>query len=323
MSELTPRVSVIIPAFNAERYIRQTLESIFAQTYPNVEVIVVDDGSTDRTRDEVAAVGARVTYIYQPNSGGCSKPRNVGMKAATGEFFAFLDSDDLLVPHRLATEVEILMRHPEVGLVFSNYQDFLGDQLMGEGHFETCPILSQRLAGEPLVLQSADSTDLLLTENFGSSSPMVRRTVAAAVGEYDETLRASEDYEFQYRVAARYPIAVIPQIGWHKRLHLASMSSNTTNILRHKILTRRRLLNGETVPARRRKLKQRLASLYWELAYYQTGRDNILALKHAFTCLRYRPQPSPKLFLRILLDALGRDTNGTRAPGLQGMSRSA
>ena len=140
-----PRVSVIIPAFNAERYIRETLDSILAQTYPEVEVTVVDDGSTDGTAACVRTYGDSVRYVHQKNSGGCGSPRNAGMRAATGEFFAFLDSDDVLAPHRLQTEVEFLTRNPDVGMVFSNYRDFQGDRVHDGSHFEECPLLSRRL----------------------------------------------------------------------------------------------------------------------------------------------------------------------------------
>jgi glycosyltransferase involved in cell wall biosynthesis len=313
-----PRVSVIIPAYNAERYIRDTLGSVLAQTYPNIEVIVVDDGSRDGTADVVRSFGARVRYVKQENSGGCGRPRNHGMRVATGDMFVFIDSDDLMLPERIAREVDVLRLHPGVGMVFSNYRDFEGDHVYDHGHFEGCPILSGRLATLPpgamhTVLLPSESTELLLTENFGSSSPMVRREAVERVGQFDETLRASEDYEFQYRVASHYCIALIPQVGWHKRLHQGSMSSQTPNILHHKILTRTRLLEIERVPRRRRKLKRRLALLHRELAYHATGRNNRLALKHALTSLRFRPQPNAKLFARLLLDALGLNPNGARS----------
>src|SRR5712691_12899952 len=104
-----PLVSVIIPAFNAERFIRQTLDSVLAQTYQNLEVIVVDDGSTDRTRECVLSYRDRVKYLYEENSGGCSKPRNEGIRAASGALLAFLDADDVMAPHRIAREVRFLI----------------------------------------------------------------------------------------------------------------------------------------------------------------------------------------------------------------------
>jgi len=311
---LQPLVSVIIPAFNAERYLAETLDGIFAQTYPNIEVIVVDDGSADGTRGIIESYGKPVTYLYQDNSGGCSKPRNEGMRVASGDLFVFIDSDDVMAPHRVATQVAFLAAHPEAALVFSNYQDFDERGIEPVDHFATCPLLSDRLrrqqVGDGLVLDPADSTELLLTENFGSSSPMVRRAAVDVIGMFDESLRASEDFEFQYRVAARYPIGLIPAVGWYKRLHSRTMSSNLPNTLHHKILTRQRLLERETVARRRRKLKRVIATRYRALAYYQTGRDNLLALRLGLISLRYRPSGDDlKVFARILLDVLGRDTN--------------
>jgi glycosyltransferase involved in cell wall biosynthesis len=307
------RVSVIIPAFNAAPYIAATLDSVLAQTHPDVEVIVVDDGSTDATAAEVQRYTPRVRYLHQANSGGCGKPRNEGMKIATGEFFVFLDSDDILAPHRLASEHAVMAAHPEVALLFTNYQDFAGTERRGAGHFQDCPILSARLAArgtdDPLLLDSATSTELLLTENFGSSSPMIRRSVVDTVGWVDETMGASEDFDFQYRVATRFPIAVIPVIGWYKRLHQASMSSNLPNILGHKILMRQRLLAAETAPRRRRKLRRTLAAFHAALAFFQTGRDNAAAWRHALASFRLQPAQDPRFVLRLILDTLGRRTN--------------
>jgi len=313
-----PRVSVVIPAFNAEHYIRETLDSILAQTYPDVEIIVVDDKSTDGTRECVLAYGDRVKYLPLPvNSGGCSTPRNEGVMAASGDLILFADSDDLSVPTRIAEQVEFFQAHPEVGLIFSNYQDFDQDGVDPRSHFDDCPqvtALIQQLPdpGAGLVLQPEQSTELLLSENYGSASPIVRRDVFEKVGFFDPVLRASEDFEFQYRVASQYPIGLLPKTGWYKRIHRSSMSSNTPNIMRHKILTRRRILERETVPRRRRKLESMIGRCYFDLAYYQTGRNNALALRHTLLMARYRPLAVPRLLARILLDLLGRDTNGTR-----------
>ena len=313
----SPRVTVVVIAFNADRYIRQTLDSVVAQSYADVEVIVVDDGSTDRTRECVLSFGSRVRYLHQANSGACSKPRNTGVAAATGEFVAFLDSDDLMARDRLATEVEFLRKHPSVGLVFSDYQDFDESGVHEPGHFSTCPQLGAHVRALPrgtteLVLSPAVSTEILLTENFGSSSPTVRRFVVDEVGAFDESLKASEDFDFQYRVASRYPIGVIARTGWFKRLHLASMSSNTPNILHHKILTRRRLLAQEPIPGRRRKLKERLAIYHAALGYYYTGRDSRLALRHCLASVALSRRPQVKLLGRLACDVLGRDTNRAR-----------
>src|SRR5688572_20501170 len=90
----TPTISCIVPVYNGERYIREALDSILGQTYPNLEVVVVDDGSTDATAAAVASYGNRVSYLWQPNAGPVAA-RNLGLGAATGDYVAFLDADDL------------------------------------------------------------------------------------------------------------------------------------------------------------------------------------------------------------------------------------
>jgi glycosyltransferase involved in cell wall biosynthesis len=119
-----PLVSVVIPAFNAAKYIRETLDSVLAQTYRPIEIVVVDDGSTDGTREQILAYGDRVRYVWQPNSGGCSSPRNYGVRMASGEFIAFLDADDLIAPERIAAAVAVMKRRPDVGLAFTNFAHF-------------------------------------------------------------------------------------------------------------------------------------------------------------------------------------------------------
>lgn len=313
MSLSNPLVSVVIPAYNAEPFIRDALDSLMAQTYPNLEVLVVDDGSTDGTRQAVMSYGDRVKYAFEENSGGCSRPRNLGIDRTSGELIAFLDADDVMAKDRLAVEVEFLTPHPDAALVFSNFQPFWESGLRGDDHFSTCPRLSPLLSalqpGVPgLVLEPSVSTELLLTENFGSSSPMVRRTAVDAVGQFDESLRACEDFDFVYRVAAHYPIGIASRVGWFKRQHRDNMTTNTENMYRHIIVTRQRLLARERIPRRRRKLKRALAQYHLGLAYYYTGRDNALALRHAVSSLRFWPAPNPRHFARILLDVLGRDT---------------
>ncbi len=317
MSAGTPLVSVIIPAFNAERFLRQTLDSVLAQTYRNLEVIVVDDGSTDGTAALLVSYGNRVRYQYQENSGSCSKPRNAGFAVSSGELIAFIDADDLMAPERIAREVEAFVNHPDVGLVFTNYQDF-GDVAPPVcGHFEKFPRLKALLErhgapADPLILDSTGSTDLLLTENFGSSSPMVRRSVLDALGGYDQAFTPSDDFDFTYRVSSARTIALIPLVGWYKREHPTNMSANVPRVLQAKIRSRAKLLATEHVPRRRRTIERRLATWYYDLAYYFTGRSNRQALGYALASLRFRPWPFPRsfarLFLRLLLDVAGRDS---------------
>ena len=111
-----PRVSVVIPVFNGERFIKEAICSVLSQTYQGFEIIVVDDGSTDRTREIVLAIGEKIVYKYQSNSGP-SGARNLGISSGSSEYVAFLDHDDRWYPDKLERQVPILDRSPKIGLV--------------------------------------------------------------------------------------------------------------------------------------------------------------------------------------------------------------
>ena len=111
-----PTVSVVIPTYNYGRYICETIDSALAQTYKPLEVIVVDDGSTDDTRERLAAYSDRIRYILQKNSGPAAA-RNTGIVAAQGEFVALLDSDDLWLPEKVERQVALYLREQDAGIV--------------------------------------------------------------------------------------------------------------------------------------------------------------------------------------------------------------
>ncbi len=114
-----PKVSVIIPAFNSERFIGDAIESVLAQTYRDFELIVVDDGSQDQTAQRIKQYGDQIIYLYQSNS-GVAKARNLGHTHSSGEYLAFLDSDDRWYPRMLEVEVRAMNENPEAGLVYSD-----------------------------------------------------------------------------------------------------------------------------------------------------------------------------------------------------------
>lgn len=112
-----PRVSVIIPTYNHAQFVVQAVESALAQTYADLEVIIVDDGSTDDTQAVLARYGAEINYIYQENQ-GLSAARNAGISVARGDYFLFLDADDLVLANKLELQVSIVDAQPDFGLVY-------------------------------------------------------------------------------------------------------------------------------------------------------------------------------------------------------------
>src|SRR5262249_3984793 len=135
-----PLISCIVPVFNGECYLRETLESILAQTYQPLELIVVDDGSTDGTAAVAAGYGARIRYLWQAHAGALAA-RNRGLSAAQGEFIAFLDADDLWHHNKLARQIARLRERPAIDLCFTAFQNFWMPELAGE---------AQRYKGHPL-----------------------------------------------------------------------------------------------------------------------------------------------------------------------------
>src|SRR4028119_1041930 len=130
MANSTPQVSVIIPAYNGDRYIAQAVESVISQTYKNWEIIVVDDGSTDDTRRALQPYVEKIRYVYQENQ-GVAAARNRGIQEARGELIAFLDHDDFFLPDKLAAQVACFEAQPQLGIIHSGWRrvDWRGETL--------------------------------------------------------------------------------------------------------------------------------------------------------------------------------------------------
>lgn len=185
-----PKVSVIIPAYNAERFLGDTLRSVLEQTYQDFEIIVVDDGSTDGTQAVVTAVvDERVHYIHQENRGPAAA-RNAGLRLARGEYIAFLDADDLWRPERLEACVSFLDEHTQVDVVHTAF-DFINP----DGR----PFPAKSKWGD----KSTTALEHLVFRNdIHTSTALVRRRCFDVAGLFDESLRGSEDWYLWFRIAA-------------------------------------------------------------------------------------------------------------------------
>lgn len=184
-----PLISVVIPCYNSERYIHEAIKSAIAQTYSNIEVIVVDDGSTDRSASIIASItDPRLRYCYQENS-GLSAARNTGMKNSKGTYIAFLDSDDVWLPNKLEKQYGFLKTHD---VVFCSYF-----KIDGEGK-----VINERDSSRKYVEKQLKYK--LLKENgiSGSGSSVVlSMKVVDSIGFFDESLRFGEDWEYWTRAS--------------------------------------------------------------------------------------------------------------------------
>lgn len=202
-----PQVSVIIPTYNSARYLPAAIDSALAQTLRDFELIVVDDGSTDETAAILCSYGDRLLALHQDNRER-SAARNAGIRAASGEFIAFLDADDLWLPDKLDRQVAALRDHPEVVLVYCQaaYIDTEGRPTRFRGKDKSGDNASD--------LVIADRTRDLLLGNVvagGGSTPVVRRRALDISGLFDESLIYPEDWGLWTRLARLGPFAYIPQ----------------------------------------------------------------------------------------------------------------
>ena len=198
MSAEDPVVSVIIPAFNRNHTLRRALTSVIDQSFRDLEIIVVDDGSAQPVEQVVASFNdARIRVLVHETNRGANVARNTGIRAARGEYVAFLDSDDEWDKSKLELQVKALERAPfSVGAHYTGYTAFLED---GTVHFQRFPVYSGNLLS------------LLLRRNeIGTlSSLMVRRSVLEVVGWFDENLPSVQDWDLYIRIAKEYEFATI------------------------------------------------------------------------------------------------------------------
>ena len=202
-----PYISIIIPTYNSASFLVETLESVLGQDYPHKEILVIDDGSTDNTATVLKPYMDRIRYYKQANWGGPSRPRNVGIQHATGEFIAFFDSDDIMLPGKLSRSADVLIDHPDIDFVFSNFQgvDENGNVTRPDYLAEYQNFRANLIEREPGVVWSMTGTETftnLISANFiGTSSVVCRKTVFDKVGLMDETLLNADDANMWGRIA--------------------------------------------------------------------------------------------------------------------------
>lgn len=208
-------ISVVITAYNASKWIRGTIDSILAQTYPVLEVIVVDDGSTDDTAEIVSSYGENVKYVYQGNSGQ-PMARNLGIRKCKGSFIAFVDADDYWHSQKLEKQIDLIRSQGWAWVVSDS------EWINGKGE-------KMKMPGPPM--QEGDVLEALLMGNFIiSATPIIRRDVFDQVGFFnqDPSARIGEDWDMWLRIAARYPLGIVSEKLTFVRVHPASMMSVTS-----------------------------------------------------------------------------------------------
>lgn len=205
-----PLISGIVPVFNGERYLRETLDSMLAQTYQPLEIIVVDDGSTDGTGEVIAGYGDNVLYLRQDNAGP-AVARNLGINAAQGEFISFLDADDLWHPEKSALQMARFEAHPELDICITYVQNFWIPELAAE---------AERYRDHPL---SRPAPGYLM------QTLLARRSVFETVGHFNPELKHSEKTDWFLRALEKgLVLEMLPDVLVYRRLHETNASRSHT-----------------------------------------------------------------------------------------------
>jgi glycosyltransferase involved in cell wall biosynthesis len=206
MVEDPPLISCIVPVYDGERYLGEALDSILGQSYRPLEIIVVDDGSTDGTARVIAGYGSMVRSLHQPNAGP-GAARNLGLSVAGGEFVAFLDADDLWLPEKLALQMARFRARPELDLCVTHLQNFWVPELREEEERYRGRRYAQPLPG------------------YICPTLLARRSIFDAVGGFDPSLTTGEDNDWFLRAFDRGAVRdLLPDILVYRRLHGSNLT---------------------------------------------------------------------------------------------------
>ncbi len=292
-------VSVIIPTYNCSGFLKESISSALAQTYRDLEVVVVDDGSTDDTAHVVSMFDDRVRYIYQTNA-GTATARNTGISNARGSLIAFLDHDDLWLPNKLERQVPYLLADDTIGMLFCGRQFF---------NTYTGQVTSTHPAEPEL-----DVHELLGHTTIALQSAIVPMSVLEDVGLFDTELLGTDDWEMTIRIARKYRVVGVPEVMVSIRGHEGQQG----------IMTERMYQNSLRVLAKHKRMHDNCAACRSAVVkafnainedYYQ--RQRVAATKAlrehrliaALQCLTRAFSRRPQAFARVparFIEAIGR-----------------
>lgn len=204
---LMPKVSVLIPTYNYGRFVGQAVRSVLEQSYPNIEIIVIDDGSTDNTREILRPWQPSICYYYKTN-GGTASALNFGIMKASGKYICWLSSDDIFLPDKVAKQVMQMEANPELGF---SYTSFMFIDAQGN---------KERDIHSPFYPDGQEMVEKLMEGCFiNGSSVIIRASALETVGLFDEEMGPAHDYDLWFRLLRQYPCGFLDEIligyRWH------------------------------------------------------------------------------------------------------------
>jgi len=305
--EKQPLVSVIMPCYNGEKFISEAIESVINQTYQNWELIIVDDGSKDKSKEiikQYCATDNRITYIQHKKNKGIPFARNTGIKISNGEYIAFLDQDDLWLPEKLKEQVGIFKedKKQKIGLIFSNLL------FMKDGKINSRSWPSKRVPKNLEIMSFEEITRILFMNNFiPIVTVLIRKQCFDNLGFLDEKLiGGADDYEFFIRLASTfrlkyqmYPLAI-------RREHKDNFSK-MERFLKDEIFILEKTIKRQ--PQLQELKKFKLAELYYRLGRDYQIQENFHKAKKQFSkAIKFNPWDA-KYLLIFIFCLLGRFGN--------------
>lgn len=288
MSDPLPQVSVVIPVYNREAYVGDAIESVLAQTFTDFELLVIDDGSTDRSRDVARAYrDPRIRLLHNERNQGLPRTRNTGVDSARGAYLAFLDSDDVALPTRLAKQVGFLDSHPTHAAV-GTWVDWMNGAGRPLGRIKRRPVAADDVAALRLFRQGIENT------------ASMARTAILREYRHDERFEVSEDFEIWARVAAEHGVANLPEVLVRRRAHAQQTSKDRdeqTRLYRQVIYARQ--LQGLGISFEEEDLKRHHLLRRMRKSRFTPDREYVdwadawlLALQAANARVGHYPEPS-------------------------------
>lgn len=288
-----PLVSVIVPAYNSAKYITETISSLLEQTYPNIEIIVVNDGSQDNTLDVLKFYQTKIVIIDQLNT-GVSGARNTGIRAAKGDLISFCDSDDLWAPQKIHEQITYLQHNPSVGMVYCDWHVWNPDH---NGNFVVPEFFRSAQYGQEI--DSAKSGwvyhKLLLDCICLTSTVMLRKDTIQKVGFFNTDLWCGEDYDYWLRVSRITEIHKLKSKLVLYRSLAESITRRPTPVHYEYEVFRKAISqwgvespNGEKNDPRL--LKERVAKMRFDFGYHHLNSgDAVIAIKSFADSIIQRP----------------------------------
>lgn len=261
------RVSVVIPTYNCSKFITEAIDSVLNQTYKDLEIIVVDDGSTDKTKEVLKAFIDRksIYYVYQENKGP-GAARNTGIKAAQGEYIAFLDADDQWFRDKLRLQLEYLGKNSQNAFIYTDLMEMHNDQIIYRSRLKE--------GGYKHVAEGWIYDNLLKESFVFAQTVIVKREILNEVGMFDEGLRIAEDRDLWLRVGEKYQIGFMDEVLTIRRKHDSNLTNKTELYISSQIKMFEKHLKRRMGDLEHKKLKstriirKKLQNGWFDLGYY-------------------------------------------------------